>query len=302
MSEGSGREPGQDAVPGQDLDTRRRPLAPTRREAVLGVAGEMRGAVAHAIGVERSELLLRGSELLTVAEAERLAEAVKRRIEREPLQHIEGSAAFRDLVLASDRRALIPRPETEQLVEQVIRWARVRGPLAHGLDIGTGSGAIALALLTEGVVRHMVGIDVSAAAIRQADENRRRATVSEHVFDLRKASDHVWSAILPGEQFDVIVSNPPYVPDAEIGSLPPEVRDHEPRVALAGGLDGSDMIREIASQARERLCKRGAVFLEIGDGQAELARGLFEAEGTWNEISIDRDLAGRERFLRALLD
>lgn len=309
-----GRTRGEEAVPGQELAAPRRAPAPTRSEAVRGVAEEIRGAgvpdgrleaerlVAHAIGVERSELLLHTSERLTVAEAGRLAEAVKRRIKREPLQHIEGSAAFRELALVSDRRALIPRPETEQLVEQVVRWARAGAPLARGLDVGTGSGAIALALLTEGVVQHMVGVDLSIEALGQAEENRRRADVSETVFELREASDGPWSAIRPDERFDVIVSNPPYVREAEIATLPPEVRDYEPRVALAGGADGMAMIREMAARAGEHLCEQGAVFLEFGEGQAELARALFEARGVWKEISIDRDLTGRERFLRAVID
>jgi release factor glutamine methyltransferase len=310
-----GADPQQGALVGPGHPgTSRRPLGPTRREAVLGIAKEIREVglpderleaerlVAHAVGVERSELLRAGSEPLTLDEVERLADAVSRRVAREPLQYIEGSVAFRDLVLVSDRRTLIPRPETEQLVQQVIRWARSRDPLTRGLDVGTGSGAIALSLLAEDVVRHMVGVDVSAGAIRQAAENRRRAGVSEAVFELRTVSGDLWSGIRPDERFDVIVSNPPYVRDSDIESLPPEVRDHEPSVALAGGPDGLDVIREIALRARERLNDGGALFLEIGDGQADLARDLFRPEGGWRETSIRHDLAGRERFLQALPD
>ncbi|MFQ5889040.1 MAG: N5-glutamine methyltransferase family protein [Gemmatimonadota bacterium] len=341
MSEAAGGTAGRGIAP---------PPAPTRREAVLGLAEELGSAgvesarleaerlVCHALGIDRAELALTGAERLTPEEAGRLARAVGRRLSGEPLQHIEGTVAFRQLVLAADRRALIPRPETEQLVDLVAAWGArrsrqragggesavrvVRRPMTDpaggfreadpssgrrkralvgcALDIGTGSGAIALSLAVEGIAARVVATDVSGEALEQAAENRARLPpeVAERV-ELRRSAGPVWEPVRPGERFDLIVSNPPYVTDRELEELPPDVGDHEPREALAGGPDGLEVLREIVAEAARHLKPGGALFLEIGPAQGEAVRRLLEATGRWRRVEVEPDLTGRDRFVRA---
>lgn len=333
------RPPSPPGGAGRDLPGARRAPGPTRREAVAGLRRELDGAgagspaaeaerlVAHALGLGRAELALAGDEPLTPEEAGRIARAAARRMAGEPLQHIEGTVEFRELVLVADPRALIPRPETEQLVERLARWARDRAPrpasreeaadergglvrarrpgraraappLESVLDIGTGSGAIALSLVAEGIARRVVAVDISQEALSQAAENRARARLDGERVELRLAGRPVWTAVGPGERFDAIVSNPPYVSDAELPGLGPEVREHEPRVALAGGAEGLEVVREIVGRAREHLEPGGALFLEIGEGQGAKTRALLEREG-WGRVALFEDLAGRDRFVQA---
>lgn len=307
-----------------------RPAGPTREEAVSGVARELEAAggdvgidrprleaerlVCHVTGIERAELARTGDRRLSPDEAGRLGRAIRRRLAGEPLQHIEGTVAFRELVLLADPRAFLPRPETEQLVDRVARWARggegegVRTvgrdapdepPLREVLDVGTGSGAIALSLVVEGLAERVVGLDVSADALVQAAANREGAGLSEETVELRLASRPVWSSVRGEERFDAIVSNPPYVTDEEMEELPAEVADHEPREALAGGPDGLEVIREIVDGAHAYLRPGGALFLEIGAGQGEAVERLLGEAGSWEDVRVGRDLAGRERFVRA---
>lgn len=299
---------------------------PTRREVLERAASELAAAgvesprleaerlLAHATGLTRSELALAGHVPLPPAEAGTLARALSRRLGGTPLQHIEGCVEFRDLLLASDGRALVPRPETEQLVDLVARWSRerappsaatggvrrvprpVRGcPLSLALDIGTGSGAIALALAAEGIADRVVGLDISPEALEQAAENRARLGLEDRV-ELRACTAAIWDGLRDGERFDAIVSNPPYVRAEEIATLRPEVRDHEPRLALEGGSDGLAVIRAIAAGAPDRLRPGGALFLEIGADQGGDVRRILAAGGRFRDPEVRRDLAGRERF------
>lgn len=297
-------------------------------EAGVESAGlEAERLVAHALGVRRPELVTGGDRPVSAEEAGRAARLAARRLAGEPLQHIEGTVEFRDLVLAADARALLPRPETEQLVERVIEWARRRkeavgereeGRRATGvvrarrpraepsppllervLDVGTGSGAIALSLVAEGIARWAVGLDVSAEALSQAAENRARAGLDDSAVEFRLAARPVWTAVRPEERFDAIVANLPYVADGELAALPAEVRDHEPRVALAGGPDGLAVVREVVADAPAYLAAGGALFLELGVGQAEAVGRRLRASGEWGRVEVRRDLAGRPRFVRA---
>jgi len=288
--------------------------------------------VAHVLGIDRAELARTGSEPIGPDQASRLARAVRRRLSGEPLQHIEGTVHFRELVLAADPRALVPRPETEQLVDRIAAWAgtradpagprpigaegeRSRGsrviragargrrrgppPLESALDIGTGSGAIALSLVAEGVARRAVGVDVSEAALEQARENREAAGLGPEEVDLRPVMGGLWDALGENERFDLVVSNPPYVRDEAIEGLPAQIREHEPREALAGGEDGLRIVREIVAGAAARLRPGGALFLEIGDGQGDAVLELLERAGTWADARVARDLGGEERFVQA---
>lgn len=308
--------------------------APTRREAVEGLARELDGAdedagvdaprleaerlLCHVLDIDRAELARSDDEELTPEEAGRLARVARRRLAGEPLQHIEGTVEFRELVLLADERALVPRPETEELVERVVRWAEAREEGEGGgrgavvsrprreeplldrvLDVGTGSGAIALSLVAEGVARRAVGLDVSTDALLQAAANRAGAEISEEQVEFRVASRPLWTSVGSEERFDAIVSNPPYLTDEEMAELPAQIGAHEPREALAGGPDGLDVVREIVAGAAPYLARGGALFLEIGAEQGDAVRELLEERPEWGAIEVLRDLSGRDRFVRA---
>ena len=287
----------------------RRPAGPTRREIVQGVRRELELArleaprveaerlVAAALGLSRSELGVSGGERVDPAGAASVARAVSRRLEGQPLQHIEGTVDFRRVRLVSDGRALIPRPETEQLLDLVAAWHRDRGAPVEALDIGVGSGAIAIALLNEGIAGRVVGLDVSEDALDLARENVRGGDV-EHL-DLRTCLPDIWSALAPDERFDLIISNPPYVTTSEWTGLDPVVRDHEPRVALDGGEDGLEVIRTVVAGAPARLREGGALFLEVGMSQGSAVLRFLKAEALLSDVRIGTDLAGRPRFASA---
>lgn len=306
--------------------TRRLP-GPSRREVIEGLAAELEAGgiegargeaermLSHALGLSRTELLLHSDAGIGPDEAGRIAAISRRRLSGVPLQHIEGSVAFRELELVCDGRALVPRPETEQLVQRVADWTQ-RAESAAGvrrvrredpdaepaidiaLDIGTGSGAIALSLVHEGIARRVVALDVSQDALEQAKCNATRAGLGNRV-EFRKVQSSPWDAVGPGETFDLIVSNPPYVTDSEVRALPAEVREHDPREALAAGPDGLDIIRQIVAEAHSHVRSGGALFLEIGESQGERVRQLLEDSASWKTVHVARDLAGRERFVVA---
>lgn len=315
----------------------KRPDAPSLRETLRGVREQLTSAgvespsaeaerlLAHVLGIDRSRLAIGAEAALPADAARELAGLVARRAAGQPLQHLEGTVAFRNLVLRADGRALIPRPETEQLVELIARELRARpggsavrsmarpsgssspaasaasgrGSATVALDIGTGSGAIALSLVAEGLANRVVALDVSEEALAQASENREMAGIEAERVELRLTGPDPFAALAVDERFDLIVSNPPYVRDAEFDDLPVEVRDHEPRGALAGGADGLDLVRTIAAGASGVLRPGGRLFLEIGADQATAATALFEAVGGWESVGCHVDLSGRDRFLTA---
>lgn len=305
------RSPPEQSAPGEPggaIGRGRRPAGPTRREIVQGVRRELELAkleapraeaerlVAAALGLPRGELGAGGGERVDAAGAAAVARAVSRRLEGQPLQHIEGTVDFRRVRLVSDGRALIPRPETEQLIDRIAAWHRRRGGPVEALDIGVGSGAVAIALLDEGIASRVVGLDVSEEALALARANVRGATAEG--LELRPCPPDIWPALAPGERFDLIVSNPPYVTTGEWATLDPVVRDHEPRVALDGGEDGLDVIRTVVAGAPRRLREGGALFLEIGMSQGPAVLRLLAAAGL-ADGRIDVDLVGRPRFASA---
>ncbi|NIS33239.1 MAG: peptide chain release factor N(5)-glutamine methyltransferase, partial [Actinobacteria bacterium] len=220
---------------------------------------------------------------------------IARRQAGEPLQYIEGRAAFRELMLRVDPSVLIPRPETEGLVGEVLDWARGRGGL-RGLDLGTGSGAIAISLALEGPFERIVGVDISDPALKVAWSNVIETGVGDRV-ELRSGS--LFEALDPDERFDVIVSNPPYIADHEADELPIEVRDWEPSVALYAGPTGSEVIDRIVDGAATHLKPGGLLALEVADGEAaSVTARLREGEDYVNARSA-RDLAGRRRVVMA---
>lgn len=310
----------------ESADVAETPLVLARRAAAYledkGIEGARLDAellLAHVLGLSRLELYLQHDRPLTPAEVEAYREVVRRRARREPLQYIVGSVRFRELELKVDPRVLIPRPETEVLVEEVLKWARERaGEWANrdgedrgggqaglaqrgelsAVDIGTGSGAIALSLAYEGSFTRVVATDVSADAIAVAEENARRHGLLDRV-EFRRES--LWKALAPGERFDVVVSNPPYVSEAERPGLQPEVRDWEPATALFAPEGGLGILMALVDGAPNHLRPGGLLALEVGFGQAEAVVRRIEATGRYGAPRVVRDLAGRERVVLATL-
>ncbi|CAN5906890.1 peptide chain release factor N(5)-glutamine methyltransferase [soil metagenome] len=250
--------------------------------------------LAGVLGVKRLDLYLQFDRLLRPEELAEFKARLRRRARREPLQYIEGQAAFRELRLRVDRRVLIPRPETELLVGEVLDWAAGRGEL-EALDVGTGSGAIALSLATEGAFRRVVATDLSEEALEVARLNHREAAPAAPV-EFRPGDGY---AAVAGERFDVVVSNPPYVAEEERDSLDPEVREWEPPQALFAGPGGLRVIRELVAGAPEVLRGGGLLALEVGFGQMEAVAALIRATGRFHEPQVRRDLSGRDRIVLA---
>lgn len=257
--------------------------------------GEM--ILAGVLGIKRLDLYLQFDRPLRPEELAEFKARLLRRAKREPLQYIEGEAHFRDLRLRVDPRVLIPRPETEQLVQRVLDWAASRPGLAAA-DVGTGSGAIALALATEGTFERVVATDVEPGALEAARANHA-ACAPDAAVEFRLGDG---LAPLAGERFDVLVSNPPYIGTVESPSLDPEVRDWEPATALFAGEDGLDVIRRLVAGAHEVLRPGGLLALEIGEGQGEAVSELVRAAGGFGAPRVEKDLAGRDRIVLAELE
>jgi release factor glutamine methyltransferase len=239
--------------------------------------------LAHVLGVSRSGLYARG--LVREEELARFRALVARRASREPLAYVLGEWGFRRLTLAVDPRVLIPRPETEAVVERCLALLRdVEEPSV--MDVGVGSGAIALAIADERPDARVVATDLSAGALEVAEENRRRASVDGRVRFVR-------GDLLAGETgpFDLVVSNPPYVAPDELAGLEPELL-FEPREALVG-VGGHEAV---ARAALDALASGGALVLEVGDGQAPSVARLLGELG-FAEVSVSPDLARRERIV-----
>ncbi len=250
--------------------------------------------LAGVLKCKRLDLYLQFDRPLGATELAEFKARLRRRARREPLQYIEGTAAFRNLSLVVDPRVLIPRPETEVLVGEVLRWAEARTGVAV-LDIGTGSGAVAISLATEGADRisRVVATDVSPDAIQLARANAASAGCT---VDFREGS--VYTPVR-GECFDVVVSNPPYVAESERGELDAEVRDWEPEAALFAGPDGLSVLRDLVQNAPVHLNPGGLLALETGSGQTEIVAELIRGAGGFAEPRTARDLAGRARIVLA---
>ena len=233
---------------------------------------------------------------------EKYLEAMRRGMTRlaggEPVQYVLGEWDFRKLTLTCDRRALIPRPETEELVGRVLKFLRSR-PAGSGrplvVDVGTGSGCIALALASEFPDAGYLGIDISADAVALAQENAVRCGLADKVkFAVADGLDDFDEP----ESVDVIVSNPPYIPSAQCAMLDPRIRDFEPMNALDGGPEGLDFYERLTMDALNLLKPGGGIFFEIGDGQGAAVEKLLFDSG-FNDIRIEKDYAGHDRYASA---
>lgn len=304
--------------------------------------------LAHALGTTRLQLYLQFDRPLTPGELERYKPLLLRRAGREPLQYILGRGAFRELDLRVDPRVLIPRPETEELVEAVLEWARRRvgegaggagsrhrevtrtslpwsspdagaatteappgdvgprppsratatatGRVLTALDVGTGSGCIALSLALEGPFRRVVATDPSPDALAVARENASETGLDRWV-EFREGP--LFGPVGRSEAFDVVVSNPPYVARVDAGNLEPEVRRHEPEGALFAGDDGLEVVTPLVSRVASHITAGGLLALEVGLGQAPRVAELIRGSGGFDEPRVRRDLAGRPRMVLA---
>jgi release factor glutamine methyltransferase len=224
---------------------------------------------------------------------------ILRRISGEPVQYVVRRAWFRDLILEVGPGVLIPRPETEGLAGEVITWLEGRSGPAQVLDVGTGSGAIALAVAAERPGAQVVGADISPQALQFARRNRARVEARSPGTASRVAlvAADGFGAFRGG--FDVVVSNPPYISEADAGTLPQEVRGHEPPVALFAADRGLSMIERLIREAPDHLAPGGLLALEVGDGQAPDVRERVASAGAYDDARVVKDLAGRERVVLA---
>ena len=253
--------------------------------------------LAHLLNVPRMKLYLDFERVLAPKELEALRELVKRRGQREPLQHIVGSTSFCGLEMTVNAHVLVPRPETEMLAE--FGWTFLNSlaneKRSRALDFGTGSGCLAITLAVKCEHAEIFAIDISPDALAVARQN-----ASAHRVDGRTQffCGDGFGALPANERFDLIVANPPYISSAEIATLEPEVRDHDPRLALDGGEDGLDFYRRLAREAGPFLKSGGRIMMELGDGQAVAVEAIFTEE-KWIVEEVKADYCKVQRFLIA---
>jgi release factor glutamine methyltransferase len=263
-------------------------------ETVLAAAGvptpraDAELLVGHVTGLSRSELALEGSRAVSDDEQERVEDLVGRRATREPLQYVLGEWGFRRLTLTVDRRALVPRPETEVVVERCLALLAGREH-PRVLDVGTGSGAIALAIADEHLGARVTGLDASEDALGLARENADRTGLD---LELRR---HDLFSGLPAGPWDLVVSNPPYVEPGDLHLLQPEVRKWEPHAALVG----YGATEAVARGALDVLGPGGGLVLEVADGTAASVRALLDDLG-YQDVRATADLTGRDRAVEGV--
>lgn len=281
---------------GPSIAVARRALAARLRAAGLDTPDlDARVLVGHALGLDHTALVASSGRLLTTAEMDRLDGFTTRRLAREPVARIVGTKEFWGLLLRVTPDVLVPRPDTETVVEVALELVDRGGPRSRPLriaDLGTGTGAILLALLTELPNAVGTGIDSDPRAIAVAHENaaalnlRQRATMS--MMDFRAMCDG---------PFDLVVSNPPYIATHDIAELAPDVRNYDPTGALDGGPEGLDAYRTIATVAPRILAPGGVVVVEIGQGQEQDVAKLFRVAGLVEAAPPRRDIGGIVRAL-----
>jgi release factor glutamine methyltransferase len=276
------------------VETVRRRLAARFKSAAIESAElDARMLVGEALRLDLTGMIAAANRLLTAEEAVRLEKFAQRRLAGEPVARILGQKEFWGLPLQVSDATLVPRPDTETVVELALELLRAHAALDLRLriaDLGTGTGAILLALLSELPNAHGIGTDISAAALQTARSNAARLGFSGRATFI--ACDY--ATPLSG-QFDLIVSNPPYIRSADIEGLAVEVREHDPRAALDGGADGLDAYRALIPQAARVLAPGAALVVEAGQGQSGEIEGLMTAAGLSTAGSPKADLAGIRR-------
>jgi release factor glutamine methyltransferase len=256
--------------------------------------------LAHLLGRGRAWLLAHPEAELTAAQAAAFAELTARRAGHEPLQYLTGRQEFFRLPLRVTPETLIPRPETELLVEAVLAWAAGRPQPLHIVDVGTGTGAIALALATHLPEAEITAVEISAAALEVARQNAEDLGLGDRI--VFRLGDLLGEAGT-GQRFDVVVSNPPYVATTDASTLAAEVREFEPHGALFAGPDGLAVYRRLVPAAHAALVPGGLLALEFGFGQREALRGLLEGgeqAPAWRELRFLDDYANIPRVALAV--
>jgi release factor glutamine methyltransferase len=288
-------------LPGKKTTVRQALSDATAELAKAGITDALPEAeylLTHILGCKRHALFLDPDRALTGDESVRFEGYLERRIKREPSQYITGEVDFRGCPIKVTRATLIPRPETELLVDEALKAASPLKKDAVILDLCTGSGCIAISAALEIKGSRVYATDISEAALAVAKEN---ASINNAGSLIEFYKGDLFTA-LPGALkgvFDMILSNPPYVPDSDRSGLAPEVREFEPEAALFGGKDGLDVIERIIEGAPEYLKKGGALIMEIGYDQSEKVKGLVLKDRRYLDAMVRKDYSGIERILVA---
>jgi release factor glutamine methyltransferase len=244
------------------------------------------------LGLDRIGLIMQSERPLAPAELAAFRELFKRRRVGEPVAYLLGEREFYGISLRVDARVLIPRPDSERLVEVALERTRARSMLGSALDLCTGSGCIAIAFARQRPTWSVTASDISADAVSLARDNAQRTGA---VRNLRVVQGSLFAAVA-GHRFELITANPPYIATAELLELPVDVRDFEPKLALDGGPDGLDLVREIAVLAPDHLAEGGVLALEIGSDQGPRTVEILQARG-YRDVQLARDLGGRDRVV-----
>lgn len=253
--------------------------------------------LAHVLNCKRIDLIVRYDEQPNDSQRATFRELLQKRLERCPTAYLVGTREFYLLPFEVNSAVLIPRPDTETLVDVAMEFLKKR-PAPAVLDIGTGSGCIAVCLAHMAKAATVTAVDVSPDAVAVAQRNAKRNDVADRV---TLKVGNLFAPVEPGSTFDLIVSNPPYIPPSELETLMPEVKDHEPRIALDGGTDGLSFYRRLTAECLGWLKPNGMLAVEIGHTQDGAVRELFESSGL-KAVKLIKDRAGRPRVVAGLRD
>lgn len=254
--------------------------------------------VAHVIGCERLRLYMEADRPATPEELTKLRDLAKRALNHEPVQYLVGEWSFYGITLNTDKRALIPRPESQTLVDETvaaIKASEDRAPLVA--DVCTGSGCIAIAIASQAPNATVHACDIDADALALARENIERTNLADRVTTFE---GDLLAALPNDNTYDAIIANPPYIPDDEWDAVAANVKDHEPTHALRGGADGLDLVRPLIARAADRLRPGGLLAIEIATARADAALQRLLDDDRYRDGRIVRDFAGRPRVIAAI--
>lgn len=272
-------------------DFRTRGIESPRLEAEL--------LLAHALGTDRMRIIVEPERGLSDGELGRYRELIQRRRKGEPVAYLRGEKEFYGRMFRVDGRVLVPRPDTELLVDTALKRTATRSMGVRYLDLCTGSGCVAISLARERPASKVFAVDSSADALAVARDNGVRLGAA---FQVAWLLGDLFAPLAPFAPivFDLVVANPPYIPEGEIASLSLDIRGFEPRLALSGGADGLDVIRRIVAGAPRFLRSSGVLAMEVGMGQALEVRALYEGAG-FTDVAIDKDYGGHDRVVSGTL-
>ncbi len=253
--------------------------------------------VAHVIGCVRLRLYMEADRPATPDELTKLRDLAKRALNHEPVQYLVGEWSFYGITLKTDKRALIPRPESQTLVDETVKAIKdIEGRTLLVADVCTGSGCIAIAIASQASTARVHACDIDANALALAAENIERTSLGNRITTFE---GDLLAALPEGEPYDAIVANPPYIPDDEWDEVAPNVKHHEPTHALRGGADGLDLVRPLIDQAAVRLRPGGLLAVEVATACADAALQLLMGDDRYADARIVRDFAGRPRVVTA---